>query len=67
MIYASDLRVKSKEELSEQLKKLKIELSQKKQNLMLGKDKKLGHIAVLRRDIARISTVLREKEILEDL
>ncbi len=67
MIHASDLRTKSKEELLGQLKKLKFELSQKKQNTMLGKDKKLGGITVLRRDIARLATVLREKDILEDL
>ncbi len=67
MIHASDLRTKSKEELLGQLKKLKVELSQKKQNTMLGKDKKLGGITVLRRDIARLATVLREKDILEDL
>lgn len=67
MIYAADLRSKTKEELSDQLKKLKAELAQKKQSLLLGKDKKLSNIVVMRRDVARITTVSREKAILEDL
>jgi ribosomal protein L29 len=62
-----DLRGKDIAELKADLKKLKVELTKKKESLMLGKDKKLSDVMVLRKDIARISTVLREKEILKEL
>lgn len=62
-----DIRSKSKEELKETLKELKEKLVEKKQKVLLGKEKKLSDITMLRKDVARLSTVLREKEILEEL
>ncbi len=62
-----DLRGKDISELKSDLKKLKVDFSKKKEALMLGKDNKLSDASVLRKDIARISTVLREKEILKEL
>lgn len=64
---ANELRPKSEQELRDEITKLKKTLTDKKEALITGKDKKMSQIAQIRKDIARISTVLREKEILKDL
>lgn len=61
---AIDLRTKSKEELLMDLKKVKEELLLQKTELISGKSKKVSDIREKRRDIARIQTVLKEKEII---
>lgn len=64
---ALDLRNKSKEELLLDLKKVKEELVLQKTELISGKSKKVSDIREKRRDIARIQTVLKEKEVIEEL
>lgn len=67
MLKLSELRAKSKEELTKELGKIKDEMVEKKQDLLNGKNKKSAVLSFMKKDIARISTVLREKEILEGL
>jgi len=59
----AELRAKSKEELVLELKKLRAEQTKKREDLIKGKDKKTSGVSLLRKDIARVSTILKEKEI----
>lgn len=61
MIKPSDLRKKNKEELQEELKKLKGELNDVVLEVVKGKEKNLKKTGNIKRDIARVSTVLNEK------
>jgi ribosomal protein L29 len=61
---ASDLRAKSSEELLNQLKDNRKSLKDKSKEVLNQKEKNLKIPRSLRKDIARILHVLREKEIL---
>lgn len=67
MLNLSELRSKTQSELQTDLKKLKLDLAKKKEALMLGKDKKTSVLGHVKKDIARVETVLREKQILEEV
>ncbi len=57
----NQLRQKSKSELQKMLAELREKLREMKFNLASGKVKKISEIRELRKDIARILTILNEK------
>jgi large subunit ribosomal protein L29 len=59
---AKELRTKSKEELNEELKSLKKEIESTMENIIKGKEKNLRKMKALRKDIARVHTVLKEEK-----
>lgn len=59
---STDLVQKSKEELEKILKEKRIYLQKLKFDLTLGKLKNVREIREIKRDIARILTILKEKE-----
>lgn len=67
MFKATDLRSKSNSELQEEVSKLREELAKVSEDLLTGKSKKTSQIISKRRGLARILTVIREKEILEEI
>jgi len=57
---AKELRKKTKEELHEQIKSLEKEIKEVIDSLIKGKEKNVKKSGNLRRDIARVKTVLQE-------
>ena len=60
-----ELHAKSVKELKESVKKIQGELVQLRTELGAGKLKNVHQIKLKRRDLARIKTILREKELLK--
>ncbi|PMQ00974.1 MAG: 50S ribosomal protein L29 [Dictyoglomus sp. NZ13-RE01] len=63
MVKARDLREKTDEELKEELKKLRMELFNLRFQLSTGGLTNPHRIKMVRKDIARILTILREREL----
>ena len=61
MAKASDLRSKSPDQLKEELLQLKKEQFNLRFQVATGQLEKTARIRVVRRDIARVQTILREK------
>ena len=59
---ASELRQKTLNELIEQVKKLERDLSEYVLALLKGKEKNLKKPAYMKKDIARLRTVINEKK-----
>lgn len=66
-LIAKDLRSKTEEELKEMLAKLGEEVKTSLSAVLDGSSKDTGKTKRIRRDIARIKTVLNEKKILSDI
>lgn len=64
---AKDLRTKTEEELKEMLQNLAEEIKTSVSSVMDGSSKDTGKTKRLRRDVARIKTVLNEKKILSEI
>lgn len=62
----ADLRKKSKAELLEDLKKVRGDLEKSVKEVLNDKEKDKHAPRKLRKDIARIKTILAEKEVLEN-
>jgi large subunit ribosomal protein L29 len=62
---AKDLRSKSNTELLEQLKNLRKELKEVSMSVLSRKEKNVKKPRDARKDIARVLSVLKEKQILE--
>lgn len=62
----SDLRKENSQKLVERLIKKQKELMNKRLTFKIGKGKDIGILSKSRKDIARIKTVIKEKEILSD-
>lgn len=58
---AADFRSKSPDQLKEQLLQLKKEQFNLRFQMATGQLEKTGRIKIVRRDIARVQTILREK------
>ena len=58
----NDYRKKSKEELLETLKKMRDDMSAKVTSMYQGKEKNVKVLNPMRKEIARVLTVLKEKE-----
>lgn len=65
-LIAKDLRSKTTEELVELLNKTKVELETASSATMQGAEKDKGKSQKLRKEIAKIKTVLNEKKILSE-
>lgn len=63
---ALDLRNKTKEELTESLKTMRSDLEKSVRDVLMDKEKDKHKPNKLKKDIARIKTVLAEKEVLEN-
>ena len=61
------MRGKTKNELLSEVIKADDELVTKRQAITLGKDKKVSEVRTMSRSIAKLKTILREKEILEGI
>jgi len=59
-MYAKELRNKTKEELNEQIKSLNKEIKEVMDSFIKGKEKNVKKSGKLRKDIARVKTVLQE-------
>ena len=62
-----DLRAKTVDELKDLVKKSKSDLTTKREGVLMGKDKKVSTLMGLRKDIARMHTVLKEKSVIEEI
>ena len=62
---AADLRSKSEQEMKELIQKIKRELEDIVSNVLKGKEKNVKKINRLKREVARIKTLLGEKEFLK--
>jgi large subunit ribosomal protein L29 len=62
-MYAKELRNKTKEELNEQVKTLEKEIKEIIDNIIKGKEKNIMKTGKVRKDIARIKTVLKEQSL----
>jgi len=62
-MFAKELRNKTKEELNEQVKSLEKEIKEIMDNIIKGKEKNIMKTGKVRKDIARIKTVLKEKSL----
>ena len=60
-----DLRAKGTEELNKKAAEMGLELIKVKAKLLGSKEKNLKKVKFIRRDLAQIMTILKEKEILE--
>ncbi|OGC50468.1 50S ribosomal protein L29 [candidate division WWE3 bacterium RIFCSPHIGHO2_01_FULL_40_23] len=67
MTSIKDYRGKTKEEVRAEVQKKKEELSKKREDIFLKKEKNTSLVKDLKKDIARLETVLSEKEILEEV
>ena len=56
-----ELRTKTKQELLEQIDKIKADIKTLMINTLQGKEKNVTKMRFFKRDIARINTILREK------
>ncbi len=63
MLKPNEIREKTKEELQEELKKISADLFKLRMKSASGQLDKPSTISTLRRDLARVKTVLREKEL----
>ncbi|KKS06257.1 MAG: 50S ribosomal protein L29 [candidate division WWE3 bacterium GW2011_GWF1_42_51] len=61
---AKELRQKNEQELSDTKKNLEKEIREVSLNTLQGKEKNVKKAGLLRRDMARLLTVLNEKKIL---
>ncbi|HBY09664.1 50S ribosomal protein L29 [candidate division WWE3 bacterium RIFOXYC2_FULL_42_13] len=61
---AKELRQKSEQELSDTKKNLEKEIREVSLNTLQGKEKNVKKAGLLRRDVAKILTVINEKKIL---
>ncbi|KKQ97858.1 MAG: 50S ribosomal protein L29 [Candidatus Woesebacteria bacterium GW2011_GWB1_39_12] len=61
-----DLRAKGTEELNKKAAEMGLELIKVKAKLLGSKEKNLKKVKFIRRDLAQISTIIREKEILKE-
>lgn len=59
---AKELRQKTEKELKELLEQLRKKLFQLRMEVVTGKTKKVGDIKNIKRDIARVLTILKEKQ-----
>jgi len=62
----AELRTKSKEELKKTLKEAEVSLLKLRMDLGAGKTKNVRAISRKKDEIARIKTIMREKEITEE-
>lgn len=63
----SELRNKDVGELKKKSEKLRLEIVKAKADLTASKEKNLKKVKNLRRDLAQILTLIREKQILEEV
>ena len=63
MVKASDLRDKSIQELREEEEKLSQELFKARMELTTGQLTSYKKIKIIKKDLARVKTVIREKEL----
>ena len=61
-----DLRAKGTDELNKKAAEMGLELIKVKAKLLGSKEKNLKKVKFIRRDLAQISTIIREKEILKE-
>ena len=61
---AKEIRVKTVKELHKDLKKLRLDLEMLKMQINAGKSKDIKQKRVLRKDIAKVKTIISEKEVL---
>lgn len=67
MLNAKDLRGKSKKELEKDLIESRTKLEDIMNDIFKGKEKNLHKANLIKKDIARIKTVLNEQEILKEI
>ncbi|MBI2414908.1 50S ribosomal protein L29 [candidate division WWE3 bacterium] len=67
MLITKDLRSKTTEELKELLIKTKVELGNASSATMQGAQKDKGMASKMRKEVAKIMTVLNEKKILAEV
>ncbi|OGM28080.1 50S ribosomal protein L29 [Candidatus Woesebacteria bacterium RIFCSPLOWO2_01_FULL_39_61] len=63
----TELRKKTQEELVQSLGDKKLELQKAMTNMKAGKEKNLKKVKLIRREIAQISTIIHEMELMKDL
>lgn len=63
MLNLKELRTKTYAEVTEVLKKTRQEVEKISKGTMVGEEKNLGKSRKLRKDVARIMTVLKEMEV----
>ncbi len=63
----TDFKTKSVKELIKFVTDKKTEMGKKKVEIFSGKEKNLKYFNNLRRDVAKVMTIIKEKEILEKL
>ena len=62
-----DLRKKDQKELTKLLQKAKEDMENLAKEILKGKEKNVAKLRALKKDCARIRTVLNEKKILEEV
>jgi large subunit ribosomal protein L29 len=62
----SEFRTKNKQELTEELKKMEKDLKEIVTQIMQGKEKNIMKTRVVRKDIARVKTLINEKKVLDN-
>ena len=63
----TDIKTKSVKDLTRMVMDKKVEMSKKRVEMFSGREKNLKYFNNLRRDVAQIMTILKEKEIIEKL
>lgn len=63
----NDLKSRSAKDLAKMIMEKRVEAAKKRMESKSGKEKNLKVFAVLRREIAQLLTILREREIIESL
>jgi ribosomal protein L29 len=66
MVNVQELRKKSEEELKEELKKAQSEMGKVVKDVLQKKEKNVKKTGQLRKDIAKLKTLLSEKKILSE-
>lgn len=64
---AQEIRQKDMDELQSMLKSLKKDLQDLSKNIIDGKEKNVTKIRLLKREYARVATVLNEKAVLSEM
>lgn len=67
MLNLKELRKKNRKELITMLKDLDKEIAMESFNIKNGKSKKTAQLRAMKKDIARLSTVITELKILENI
>jgi ribosomal protein L29 len=62
-----ELRQKTTKEIQDELTKKRKDLEKVMSDLMLGKEKNVKKAVFIRKDIARLKTVINEKKVLEGI